>query len=316
MAEKTFKAFAVAPLRSLMSKRETQGIDAQEFDRPVPTVYAYPTKRYVSENLAGEQIPIETLKALAKSHADALHLGILPKGTTDYYLPSALAEGRFGSFGVNQVAVDEGIAPPKDFKVVAEARDNAVKQAYKDKKITKDEYVSFKKWGDVDPAKVPGLDKLNELFYSEDLYSSKNPSDKAQDVRNASFKLGFPTYSTDIMRTGSGYSKQDIYHPDQSALGETALALYPESLAKNAAMKTLALINKQKETNITDPLELWTAFNGLGVRKDETGKVIASPEIYKAKLTEIKNMLEDPANAPLKTTYDGLVNAYLTGKLK
>lgn len=318
MADKgKFTPFSVVPLKKFLPKSEVKTFaGTPELDAPIPTIAAYPTSTYVKENQAGMQIPIESIKALAKSEAEAIKLGLLPKGTTDYYLPSALVEGRWGDYGVNEVTIDEGTQAPKDFLAIAKVRDDLVKKAYKDKNITKEEYTSYKKYNSLDPSKIPGMDRLNELYYSEQMWDSKNPSEKAKAAREISFKLGFPQYSTDIARVPGGFSKQDTYYPKRDAMGEEALALRPNDLNQNAALKTLALVNKQKETGFTDPLQLWTAYNGLGVAKDKTGKIIASPDIYRARLNEAATMLNHPANAVLKTTYQDLVNGYLTGKIK
>lgn len=62
----------------------------------------YPNEGYLRRNWAPEQIPVESLQALAAAQAMAEAQGILPPSLAAMLLPIAITEGRWGDFGVNQ----------------------------------------------------------------------------------------------------------------------------------------------------------------------------------------------------------------------
>lgn len=325
MADKSFKGYSVVPLRSFASKKEIEGIENDpRLDDPVPSIAVYSAKSYLKdynknlkENQAPQNIPIESIKALAKSEALARKNDLLPKEVIDYYLPGALVEGRFGDFGVNEVLVNNKTAPSKSWEEVNAVRNNLAEQAYKQKKISKEDLDGFYKYGYLpNEDAIPGFKQINKLFYSEELWPSSKVSDKVQKVRDASYKLGFQDYFTDIRKGGLGYTKVDIHEPQRSVLFDEALALNPGALQRNANLKTVALINKAIEKENKTPLDYWTAYNGRGVAKDNSGRIVASPDIYKRKLLDTQEVINHPANAEFKRVYSDLVQGYLTGRLK
>ena len=329
MADSSFKGYGVVPLRSFVSKKELEGMEDQPLlDAPIPSIGVYSAKSYLKDynknlkqNQAPQNIPIESIKALAKSEAIARQNNVLPQEVIDYYLPSALVEGRFGDFGVNEVLVDNKTAPSKSWEEVNAVRNNLVEQAYKEKKISKEDLDTFYKHGyqNWDSNTIPGLKQVNKLFYSEELWPSSKVPDKVKEVREAAYRLGFQGYSSEIIKGNSGYTKVDVYEPEHAPLSpviEEVLALVPEALQRNANLKTLALVNKSNEKINKTPLDYWTAYNGRGVAKDERGKVIASPDIYKRKLLDTQEVINHPANAEFKRLYLDLVQGYMTGRIK
>jgi hypothetical protein len=325
MADKNFKGYSVVPLRSYGSKKQLEGFEDESFlDSPIPSIGVYASKSYLKdynkklkEDQAPQNIPIETVKALAKSEALARKNNLLPKEVIDYYLPGALVEGRYGDFGVNEVLVNNKTKPSKRWEEINILRNDLVNQAYKQKKISKEELDTFNKFGYLSNEKaIPDFKLINKLFYSEDLWPSTNVSDKVQTVRDASYKLGFQDYSTDIRKNNLGYTKVDIYEPHRSSLVDEALALNPKALESNANLKTIALINKSIEKENKTPLDYWTAYNGRGIAKDDKGRVIASPEIYKRKLLDTQEVINHPANTEFKRLYSDLVQGYMTGRIK
>lgn len=325
MADSSFKGYSVVPLRSFASKKEIEGLeDDPRLDNLIPSIGVYSAKSYLKdynknlkENQAPQNIPIESIKALAKSEAIARQNNVLPQEVIDYYLPGALVEGRFGDFGVNEVLVNNKSAPSKRWEEVNAVRNNLVEQAYKEKKISKQDLDTFYKYGYLDNEKaIPGLKQVNKLFYSEELWPSFKVSDKVKEVREASYRLGFQDYFTDIRKSNTGYTKVDVHEPQRSPLFEEALVLNPAALQRNANLKTLALVNKSKEKINKTPLDYWTAYNGRGVAKDERGRVIASPDIYKRKLLDTQEVINNPANAEFKRLYLDLVQGYMTGRIK
>lgn len=325
MADKgKFSPYSITPLRSYGSKQLLEGLgDDPRLDTPIPSIKVFSSKSYLKdynpnlkENQAPQNIPVETIKALAKSEAVARKNNLLPGEVIDYYLPAALVEGRFGDFGVNNINVDHRTAPSKKWQEVNETRNTLVENAFRKGTINKNDYSFFKEYGYLNDYKIPGLGELNKLYNSEELWSSEKASNKTKVVRAAANKLGFEDYSTEISKIKEGFTKYDSYTPFKSALLEEAITLDPKQLDRNASLKTLALVNKSQEKVNKSPLDYWTAYNGRGVAIDpKTKKVVASPEIYKRKLMDTQEVINHPANAELKRFYSHLVQGYLTGEL-
>ena len=266
--------------------------------QPTNEIEFYPSGEYLSKNWAGTKVPLESLRALARSQAIAEHHGLLDTETTKYYLPSALTEGRWTDYGVNQVAINQRNAPSGDWMTVQQARDAAITQAYKQGKMTKDQYLGgYKKYNYAPEDKVPGLQQLNQLMNSEELWSSENVPDRVRKVRAAANKLGFPEYSTEIRPAEKGYGKYDMYLPvaDQGPGYE----FKTEDYHKNAALKTLALVNKVDETGKSG-LDLWEKYNGSG----------PDAKRYKRRVSEAYDMMTHPKNRDMWNAYNNMVKQY------
>lgn len=263
------------------------------------TVTFYPSQEYFDKNWAGQEVPLDSLRALAKSQAFAEHTGMLDSDTTKYYLPSALTENRWADYGVNQVDINNRTAPAKEWNTISNARDAAVLKALKSGKINPDEYKSFKKWGDINPEKVPGLDRLNELFYGEQFWPSTKVPDRTNALRQKAYQLGFDTYRTEVMpNQGSpGYGKYDVYNPIPDQTGTDILPI--EDYHKNAALKTLALLNRQDETGKSG-LDLWEKYNGSGPEAKR----------YKRRVSEAYDIMNHPKNRDMWNAYNNMVNQY------
>ena len=88
----------------------------------------YPSQEYIDKNWAPVKVPINSFTSLAKSQAIAEKKGILAPETTKYYLPSALTEGRWGDYGVNEVAVNYGTAMTKEAKSTLDTAEDYKRQ--------------------------------------------------------------------------------------------------------------------------------------------------------------------------------------------
>lgn len=259
----------------------------------------FPSQEYIDKNWAGQKVPLESLRALAKSQAIAEHTGMLDPETTKYYLPSALTENRWADYGVNQVAINNRTAPSKEWDTISNAREQAVLNALKSGKINPDEYKSFKKWGDVNPEKVPGLDRLNELFYGEQFWPSRKVPERTQALRDKAYQLGFNKFNTEVMPNQGqpGYGKYDVYYPTPDQTGEDILPT--EAYHRNAAIKTLALLNKVDETGKSG-LDLWEKYNGSG----------PDARRYRQRVEHAYDMMSHGSNKDMWNAYNNMVKDY------
>lgn len=258
----------------------------------------YPSQTYLDKNQAPEKIPLGAVDALAYSQAVAEHHGLLDPETTKYYLPSAITEGRWDDFGVNQVAVNQRNTPKPEWNQIQAVRDKVMTEAYKQGKVSKESYLKgYKKYNYADED-IPGIKQLNQLMNSEQYWDSSKVPDRVNKVRNAADKLGFSGYSTEIRPTNGGFGKFDMYYPEESRMD----LMSPDTWRTNAAHKTLALVNKIDESGKTG-LELWKKFNGAGPDADR----------YAKRLTEAYNMMDHPANKDMANAYNNMVKRYRLG---
>ena len=258
----------------------------------------YPSQEYFDKNWAAQKVPLESLRALARSQAIAEQHGLLDPETTKYYLPSALTENRWTDYGVNQVAINQRNAPSGDWMTVQQARDAAVTQAYKQGKLSKQDYLGgYKKYNYAPEDKVPGLQQLDQLMNSEQLWPSDQVPDSVKRIRNAATKLGFPEYSTEIRPAERGFGKYDMYLPvaDQGPGYE----FNPQDYHKNAALKTLAVINKVDESGKTG-LDVWERYNGSG----------PDAKRYRRRVSEAYDLMNHPKNRDMWNAYNNMVKQY------
>jgi len=258
--------------------------------------YLKPTKKNKGTPWAAMRFPVESLRALAKSEAYANHHGLLDKDTTQYYLPSALTEGRWEDYGVNQVAINQRNTPAPEWNQIQAARDKAVTTAYQKGQISPASYLKgYKKYNYADE-KIPGVTQLNQLMNSEQYWDSSKVPDSVKKTRDAANKLGFDKYFTEIRPTGSGFGKYDIYTPSEG--GDSGM-YSPENLANNAALKTLALINKREESGRTG-LDLWERYNGDGPKARD----------YRKKIQTTHDLMSHSKNKDFYKVYRNLVKHY------
>lgn len=273
-------------------------------DSTYSTVDFYPTQDYIvpTETNKGKpwaafKVPLPALEALAKSQAVAEHKGYLDPETTQYYLASALKEGRWHDFGVNEVDINTRLPETDMFKQVSKRREELYQQ--NKSRVSKEDQKGHDKYGYVDPKLVPGMDRLNNLYYSEAVWPTDKVPDSTEQLRQTMYQLGFPQRNTDVIPAGSGYGKFDVYHPGYAFLDKEQKQYDVNALDRNAALKTAAIINKIQENNVTG-LKAWERYNGDGPKARE----------YRNKVEEIHNLLDHPKNKDMKKFYLDLVNKY------
>jgi len=256
----------------------------------------YPSQDYLDKGWAPMEVDVGPIQALAKSQALAEHHGLIDSETAKYYLPSALREGRWEDYGVNQVAINQRNTPDPEWHKIQAARDKVMTEAYQKGQVTPASYLKGYKGYNYADTKVPGISQLNELMNSEQYWDSSKVPESVKRTRDAANKLGFDRYYTEIRPTGSGFGKYDMYTPSEG--GDTGM-YSPENLAKNAALKTLALINKKEETGRTG-LDLWERYNGAGPMAKK----------YKRNLEQTYNLMEHTSNKDMWKAYNNMVNQY------
>jgi hypothetical protein len=255
---------------------------------PVDYVEFYPSQEYIDKNWAPVKVPLNSFKSLAKSQAIAEKQGILSPETTKYYLPSALTEGRFDDYGVNQVDVNYGTAMPK------KARDaDLVAQDYLGQLNTLNSYMqanpkTTKNWGPTIQAVGREMKKYSDVQYDDRVWSGNERQVRLRKVADA---LGIGHLASQEVEADAKY---DRYNPRNT-----------ESQDERAAIKTLALANKYHEAGgKAHGLKLWEMYNGAGPKARE----------YVGKLKHTDEMMLHPANKDMYNAYLKLVDEHKKSK--
>ena len=248
----------------------------------------YPSQEYVDKDWAPVKMPLSSFNSLAKSQAIAEKKGILSPQTTKYYLPSALTEGRFDDYGVNQVDVNYGTAMPK------KARDaDLMAQEYQGQLNTLTSYMHdnpnmTKNWGPTVKAVGTEMKKYSDLPYDDRVWSG---TEKQQRLKTIADTLGISHLASQEIENDAKY---DRYNPRNT-----------ESQNERAAIKTLALANKYHESGgKANGLKLWEMYNGAGPKARE----------YVGKLKHADEMMLHPANKDMYNAYLKLVEEHRKAK--
>ena len=248
----------------------------------------YPSQEYIDKNWAPVKVPLSSFNSLAKSQAIAEKKGILAPETTKYYLPSALTEGRFDDYGVNEVNVNYNTAMPKA------ARDaDLMSQDYLGQLNTLTSYMNAnprttKNWGPTVRAVGKEMKKYSDLPYDDRVWSG---NERQQRLRVLADELGIGHLASQEIENEAKY---DRYNPRTT-----------DSQDERAAIKTLALANKYHEANgKAKGLKLWEMYNGAGPQARE----------YVKKLKHADEMMLHPANKDMYNAYLKLVEEHRKAK--
>jgi hypothetical protein len=263
---------------------------------PPTEVGFYPSKEYLDKNWAPTTVPLDSLRALARSQAEAEYHGLLDKETTKYYLPSALTEGRFDDYGVNQVQLNYGSAPPSAIAPqIAKATDYDTQRAHLFDVVNK---TPDSKRSALLASYNPTIDAL---YREAEKYKKTGYEDKAwapgqsfNKLRAIADKLGLDDPTEEQINKGAKYGTYDPTH-ETAQFGE----MTPEDYRRNASLKTLAVINKVQESGKTG-LDAWKAYNGAG----------SEAERYKKRVSHAYDMMEHPANKDMWNAYQNMVKQY------
>jgi hypothetical protein len=256
----------------------------------------YPTQKYIDKNQAPMKVPLSQLDALAKSEAIARKKGYFNDDTLKYYLPSALAEGRWdkADYGVNYASVNYGT---NETKAAKEARLKA--KDYHDQFMTLVEnHHQVPKGINLSPT-VEALhreqNKYNAIPLDDRVWGG---TEKQQRLRQIADELGVGHLAqqvTSIPKDKTEYAKYDYYDPQTT-----------QDINERASLKTLALANKYHENNgKLQGLPLWERYNGSGWEARR----------YVRRLKEADDLLYHPKNKDSHNVYKNRVK-YWEDKLK
>ena len=256
----------------------------------------YPTQDYLEKNWAPAKVPLESLRALARSQAEAEHKGLLDKETTKYYLPSVLTEGRFDDYGVNQVQLNYGSAPSKEIApAIAKATD------YDTQRLHLFDVINKTPEGKRNALRDSYTPTISALYNEGEKYKKAGYEDKAwapgesyQKLRSYADTLGLDDPNQEEIVKGAKYG---TYYPNLDTTGEDKIS--PEDYKRNASLKTLALINKVEESGKTG-LDAWKAYNGSGPKADR----------YKKQVSHAYDMMSHPVNKDMWNAYQNMVKQY------
>lgn len=248
----------------------------------------YPSQEYIDKNWAPVKVPLSSFNSLAKSQAIAEKKGILAPETTKYYLPSALTEGRFDDYGVNQVDVNYGTAMPK------KARDaNLTAEEYQGQLSILGSYMhdnprTTKNWGPTVQAVGREMKKYSDVQYDDRVWSG---NERQVRLRKLADDLGIGHLASQEVEDDAKY---DRYNPRNT-----------DSQDERASIKTLALANKYHEAGgKASGLKLWEMYNGAGPKARE----------YVGKLKHADEMMMHPANKDMYNAYLKLVEQHKKAK--
>jgi hypothetical protein len=277
----------------------------------IPVANIYPSKRYLDENKAPEKMPIESLKAIAKSQAKAEYHNLLPKEVTSQYLASAAIEGRPKDFGANFVDVDYRTAPKKAW------HDN-------ERKLNEDEkdFMNYLIGKKMDKNYDPNTEQAILHRFDDKLWS---PSKEASGVLAAANKLGLNSnVKPDIdERYGPGKHRKSVRFSPKGNKGFINLqddVSYNDvnALEQAADLKTLALLNNKSQfpklIKTTD--DYWRSFNGFGdpskgvLNNGMKSKYDSMGRDYLDKHREATHAMTLPENKQVVEVYNSLVDKY------
>ena len=259
--------------------------------------YLEPTERNKGTPWAAMKMPLESYRALARSQAIAEHNGLVDPETAKYYLASALTEGRFADYGVNQVDLNYGTGAPSNIAP-------QIKQAteYETQRDRLHKLIS----------KEPTEEQRRKLskFYSPTLNALYNESDKLKEagyadkawtpgasygrLRGIADTLGLDDPNAEEIQYGAKYGR---YYPTVDQIGNDIIPT--EGYHRNAAIKTLGLVNKIQESGKTG-LDAWQAFNGKG----------PDARRYRQRVSDAYDNLSNEKNKDMWNAYNNLVKQY------
>ena len=260
--------------------------------------YINPTKRNKGTPWGAMQVPVDSLRALARSEAIANVNGILDRDTSKYYLPSALVEGRWNDYGVNNVDVNYRSAPPKAIQSqIKQATDYDQQLSHLSHIVDKqkDQEAATKLFEFYKPT-INALEQQSEKYkksgYDDRVWGGNQDYNSITEVAN---RLGIRKRASQEIENGAKY---DRYYPifDQTGNGELST---PNDYHTNAALKTLALYNKVKESGKTG-LDAWERYNGDGPDARQ----------YRKKIEATHDLMSHPKNKDFYNLYRNLVKNY------
>jgi len=247
----------------------------------------YPSQEYIDKNWAPVKVPINSFTSLAKSQAIAEKKGILSPETTKYYLPSALTEGRWGDYGVNEVAVNYGTAMTKEAKSTLDTAEDYKRQLmtlfHNQNQIPKG----------VDISKTVVAIKKQKQLYEDSSTDDQlwQGNERQQRLRSVADSLGIAHLTRPTIMLDAKY---DMYRPEEAS-----------TMYDRAALKTLALANKYHESGgKASGLKLWEMYNGAGPKARE----------YVKKVKHTDEMMSHPANKDMYNAYLKLVEEHRKAK--
>ena len=270
---------------------------------PPTEVSFYPTQDYLAptENnkgtpWAGMKAPLESIRALAKSQAIAEHNKLVDPETAKYYLASALTEGRFGDYGVNQVDLNYGSAPPSN--IAPQIKQSADYDTQRDHLLKVLNNTPKAQAEALRKSYQPTLEAINK---TGETYKTPGYEDTAWapgasygKLRSIADKLGLDDPNAQEIDKGAKYGR---YYPTADQTGNDILPT--DAYHRNAALKTLALVNKVQESGKTG-LDAWQAYNGSG------------PEArrYKQRVSDAYDNLSHEKNKDMWNAYQNMVKQY------
>lgn len=271
---------------------------------PPKEISFYPTQNYLEPTdknkgtpWAGMRVPLDSVRALARSQAIAEHEGLVDPETAKYYLASALTEGRFGDYGVNQVDLNYGTAPPSN---IAPAISKATE--YDNQKAHLIDLIgsapNLKKATQLSKFYYPTNDalgkeseKLKAAGYEDSAWAPGASYGKLRDIAD---RLGLDDPNSQEIIKGAKYGR---YYPTPDQEGNDFLPT--EAYHRNAALKTLALVNKIQESGKTG-LDAWQAYNGSGPKARQ----------YKQRVSDAYDNLSHEKNKDMWNAYQNMVKQY------
>lgn len=244
----------------------------------------YPSQEYIDKNWAPVKVPLSSFNSLAKSQAIAEKKGILAPETTKYYLPSALTEGRFDDYGVNQVDINYGTAKPKKAIDAELAGGEYQGQLAMLNMAMQQNPKQTKNWGPTVQAVTRLMNDNLMAPYDDRMWPG---NERQQRLSALSKDLGISHLAAQEIEDGAKY---DRYDPRNT-----------ENQDERAAIKTLALANKYHEAGgKAHGLKLWEMYNGAGPKARE----------YVGKLKHADEMMLHPANKDMYNAYLKLVQEH------
>lgn len=260
--------------------------------------YLVPTQRNKNTPWAAMKVPMDSFRALAESQAIAEEKGLLSPETTKYYLASALKEGRWEDYGVNEVPLNYTTAPPANI-----AKNIAASADYDRQREILDKYVSNKPFEESTALRArfnPTLtalrdegEKLKVGGYPDKAWS---PGPTYKKLRSFADALGLDDPTSEEIDKGAKYG---VYRPMMFNSELDTPENIKNGYRRNAAIKTLALINKVHESGL-EGLKAWERYNGAGpdARK------------YRRQIEAIHENLSHEKNKDMVAAYNNLVNQY------
>lgn len=258
--------------------------------------YLVPTKTNKGTPWAGVKMPMDSFTALARSQAIAEKQGLVDPETAKYYLASALTEGRFQDYGVNQVDLNYGSAPPS--RISSQIKQSA---DYDNQRQHLFDYINAQPRQQQDALRNSYVPTLSALTSEGEKYKKPGYEDKVWGpgssygkLRAMADKLGLDDPNSEEIEKGAKYGR---YTPSLNSNGDDRIT--PEMYHRNAAVKTLGIANKVYESGKTG-LDAWEAYNGSG----------PDARRYKKRISAAYDNLSHEKNKDMWNAYQNLVKQY------